>query len=60
MDGLFGGCRAQEAYMRWAPNGAAVLIHTHTDLDATGGSYYGSTGKSVVPQIDGHGSYDPL
>jgi uncharacterized protein with WD repeat len=37
--------RAQEAHLRWSPNGAAVLVHTHTDVDTSGVSYYGSTGR---------------
>ena len=40
--------RAQEAHLRWSPNGQAVLIHTHTDVDTSGVSYYGSTGLYLV------------
>ena len=29
---------------RRAPNGTALLIHTHTEVDKTGKSYYGETG----------------
>lgn len=35
--------RAQEADFKWSPGGHAVLVQTHTDVDATGGSYYGGT-----------------
>lgn len=40
--------RAQEAHLRWSPNGQAVLIHTHTDVDTSGVSYYGSTGLYLL------------
>ena len=28
----------------WSPAGDALLIHTHTEVDKTGKSYYGETG----------------
>ena len=34
--------------VRWSPAGRAVLIFTHTDVDASGGSYYGSTGLFLL------------
>ena len=40
--------KAQEVDIRWSPAGLAVLIFTHTDVDATGGSYYGSTGLFLL------------
>jgi len=40
--------KAQEAHLRWSPNGLAVLIHTHTDVDTSGVSYYGSTGLYLL------------
>ncbi len=40
--------KAQEAHLRWSPNGQAVLIHTHTDVDTSGVSYYGSTGLYLL------------
>ncbi|CAM9309742.1 unnamed protein product [Ascophyllum nodosum] len=40
--------RAQEASFRWSPDGRAVLCLTSTDVDATGKSYYGSTGLYLL------------
>jgi hypothetical protein len=40
--------RAQEVQLRWSPNGQAVLVHTHTDVDTSGESYYGSTGTDTA------------
>ena len=40
--------KAQEVDIRWSPAGLAVLIFTHTDVDATGGSYYGGTGLYLM------------
>ena len=36
--------KASEVQLMWAPNGTALLIHTHTEVDKTGKSYYGETG----------------
>ncbi|GAB5030602.1 eukaryotic translation initiation factor 2a [Nannochloropsis oceanica] len=47
--------KAQEAHLRWSPNGQAVLIHTHTDVDTSGVSYYGSTGLYL---LHADGSYE--
>uniref|UniRef100_A0A7S2W6T5 Eukaryotic translation initiation factor 2A n=1 Tax=Rhizochromulina marina TaxID=1034831 RepID=A0A7S2W6T5_9STRA len=46
---------AQEITFNWAPNGSAVLVKTHTDVDRTGASYYGSTGLHI---LHSDGSYD--
>ena len=35
--------RAQDCKLTWSPHGHGVLVQTHTDVDATGGSYYGGT-----------------
>eukprot|EP00903_Cladosiphon_okamuranus_P016168 g14921.t1 len=40
--------RAQEATFKWSPDGRAVLCLTSTDVDATGKSYYGSTGLYLM------------
>ena len=40
--------------MDWSPNGEAVLVKTHTDVDATGASYYGSTGLYILPASGGY------
>lgn len=40
--------RAQEAEFKWSPAGHGVLVQTHTDVDATGGSYYGGTGLYLM------------
>ena len=45
--------KAQEVDIRWSPAGAAVLIYTHTDVDSTGGSYYGSTGLFLLHSTAG-------
>mmetsp|Transcript_63018 Transcript_63018/g.142201 ORF Transcript_63018/g.142201 Transcript_63018/m.142201 type:complete len:631 (-) Transcript_63018:310-2202(-) len=47
--------QAQEISMDWSPNGAAVLVKTHTDVDASGSSYYGSTGLYLLAA---DGSYE--
>ncbi|CAM9492695.1 unnamed protein product, partial [Ectocarpus sp. 6 AP-2014] len=38
----------QEASFKWSPDGRAVLCLTSTDVDATGKSYYGSTGLFLM------------
>lgn len=40
--------RAQDVTLRWSPGGHGVLVQTHTDVDATGGSYYGGTGLYLM------------
>mmetsp|Transcript_70221 Transcript_70221/g.146343 ORF Transcript_70221/g.146343 Transcript_70221/m.146343 type:complete len:631 (+) Transcript_70221:36-1928(+) len=35
--------RASDASFLWSPTGAAVLVRTSTDVDATGKSYYGES-----------------
>ena len=40
--------RAQDVTLRWSPTGLGVLVQTHTDVDATGGSYYGGTGLYLM------------
>eukprot|EP00632_Arachnochrysis_sp_CCMP2950_P000229 CAMPEP_0185719568 /NCGR_PEP_ID=MMETSP1164-20130828/49000_1 /TAXON_ID=1104430 /ORGANISM="Chrysoreinhardia sp, Strain CCMP2950" /LENGTH=532 /DNA_ID=CAMNT_0028387229 /DNA_START=80 /DNA_END=1675 /DNA_ORIENTATION=+ len=40
--------RAQDVTIRWSPGGHAILAQTHTDVDATGGSYYGGTGLYLL------------
>jgi translation initiation factor 2A len=35
--------RASDAEFIWSPTGSAVLIRTSTDVDASGGSYYGES-----------------
>lgn len=46
---------AQDVTLDWAPDGSAVLISTSTDVDATGASYYGSTGLYL---LHADGSFD--
>jgi len=46
---------AQEANLDWSPDGSAVLIKTHTDVDKSGASYYGSTGLYL---LHANGSFD--
>ena len=46
---------AQEVTLDWSPNGQAVLVKTHTDVDKTGSSYYGSTGLYL---LHADGSYE--
>ena len=46
---------AQDVTMDWSPNGLAVLVKTHTDVDKTGASYYGSTGLYL---LHADGSFD--
>ena len=36
--------KASEVNLMWSPNGDALLIHTHTEVDRSGKSYYGETG----------------
>ncbi|KAJ8603638.1 hypothetical protein CTAYLR_007566 [Chrysophaeum taylorii] len=40
--------RAQDVTLKWSPQGHGVLVQTHTDVDATGGSYYGGTGLYLL------------
>lgn len=40
--------RAQDVTLRWSPSGRAVLAQTQTDVDATGGSYYGGSGLYLL------------
>ena len=35
--------RASDAEFLWSPTGSAILIRTSTDVDASGGSYYGES-----------------
>ncbi len=44
--------RAEEASFKWSPDGKAVIVLTSADVDATGQSYYGSTGLYLL-HIDG-------
>ena len=39
---------ASEASMMWNRSGTSLLIHTHSDVDKSGGSYYGATGLYVL------------
>ena len=39
----------------WSCSGAGVLVQTHTDVDATGTSYYGGTGLYL---LHGRGSFE--
>ncbi len=39
---------ASEASMMWNSKGTSLLIHTHSDVDKSGGSYYGATGLYVL------------
>lgn len=40
--------RAQDVSLKWSPCGHGVLVQTATDVDATGGSYYGGTGLYLM------------
>ncbi len=40
--------RAEEVRFRWSPDGKAVIALTSADVDATGQSYYGSTGLYLL------------
>ncbi|KAJ1460207.1 eukaryotic translation initiation factor eIF2A-domain-containing protein [Pelagophyceae sp. CCMP2097] len=40
--------RAQDVTLKWSPTGVGVLVQTHTDVDATNSSYYGSTGLYLL------------
>ena len=40
--------RASDACLSWGPTGAAVLIRTSTDVDATGQSYYGESKLAFI------------
>ena len=44
--------RASDASFLWSPSGAAVLVKTSTDVDATGQSYYGES-KLAFMSADG-------
>ena len=44
--------KASEVVLMWSPAGDALLIHTHTEVDKTGKSYYGETGLFFMP-LDG-------
>ena len=36
--------KASEVSLMWSPKGDNLLIHTHTEVDKSGKSYYGETG----------------
>ncbi|KAL1522708.1 hypothetical protein AB1Y20_017683 [Prymnesium parvum] len=36
--------KAAEVQLLWSPTGGSLLIHTHTEVDTSGNSYYGATG----------------
>ena len=40
--------RASDAEFLWSPTGSAVLIRTSTDVDASGGSYYGESKLTFI------------
>ena len=40
--------RASDSEFLWSPTGAAVLIRTSTDVDASGGSYYGESKLTFI------------
>ena len=44
--------QAEEAELHWSPTGQAILVHTHTETDRTGKSYYGATNVFLL-QVDG-------
>ncbi len=44
--------RASDVSFLWSPSGAAVLVKTSTDVDATGQSYYGES-KLAFMSADG-------
>lgn len=44
--------KAQEVDMKWSPDGSSMVIHTSTDVDTSGKSYYGETGLYFL-QSDG-------
>lgn len=43
---------ATEATFHWSATGAAVLVHTHADVDNTNSSYYGATGLFILSSDD--------
>mmetsp|Transcript_23107 Transcript_23107/g.31609 ORF Transcript_23107/g.31609 Transcript_23107/m.31609 type:complete len:618 (-) Transcript_23107:422-2275(-) len=51
--------KAQDATLTWSPNGNAVLVYTHTDVDTTGDSYYGSTDLHLL-HVSGDAAAVPL
>ena len=55
--------RAQDCKLTWSPHGLGVLVQTHTDVDATGGSYYGGTGLYLMqstPKKKGEPAFECL
>ena len=55
--------RAQDCKLTWSPHGHGVLVQTHTDVDATGGSYYGGTGLYLMqstPKKKGEPAFECL
>ena len=44
--------QANEAKVLYAPSGDVLLVHTSTDVDRTGESYYGATGLFIL-SVDG-------
>ncbi|KAG5177308.1 eukaryotic initiation factor 2A [Tribonema minus] len=46
--------QAQEISFRWAPDGSALVGVVSTDLDATGQSYYGSSGIFLLHSDGSH------
>ena len=49
--------KASEVMLMWSPAGDALLIHTHTEVDKTGKSYYGETGlffMTLEGKVGGH------
>ena len=47
--------KADEVVLMWSPAGNACLVHTQTEVDKTGKSYYGETGLFFMP-LEGKGS----
>ena len=47
---------AEEAIVQWSPRADAALVQTHTTVDATGESYYGSSHLFLFAEDDGRGS----
>ena len=47
--------QAEECTVKWSPRGDSALILTHTTVDASGESYYGSSNLFLVTGDDGRG-----
>ena len=47
--------QAEECTVKWSPRGDSALVLTHTTVDSSGASYYGSTNLYLLLGDDGRG-----